>query len=100
MKKIRRTLWEKGPFKLLFIYLVSYLFIYFSRLRDKVHIFHPILSQLAQSVCIIVRIKRIENKIKKIICPTLWKEGPFNGDFFYCLRDIVNMFHPILLKLA
>ena len=53
MKKICQTLWEKGSFKTWLI---------FSCLRDKVHIFYPLLLQFAHSVCIVVRISPLETE--------------------------------------
>ena len=53
MKKIRQTLWEKNHFKF---------WLMFSRLRDDVKTCYSILLELAQIVCIIIDIDRIENK--------------------------------------
>ena len=53
MKKMRQTLCEKDSFQ---IFDILY------RLRDKVHIFYPILLKFAQLVCIIARINSFENE--------------------------------------
>ena len=50
IKKIRETLWEKGPFNFFLAYAI------------KTMLFGPILLKLAQIVFIIVRFNPIENK--------------------------------------
>ena len=66
MKKIRRTLREKGSFKILVI---------FPRLRDKALISDPILLKLAQIDCISVKINHIENNFKNP--SNIMEIGPF-----------------------
>ena len=63
----------------------------FYRLRDKVHIFEPILAKLAQSVCIIVsKMKKIRQSVHPCVCLLTFSR----------LLDKVHIFDPILLKLA
>ena len=85
MKIIRQTLLEKKPFK--------HFDYFFSRLRDNVHIFYPILLKLAQIICIVVKINPV--KTRKIR-PKLWEKGPINIFFFPRFHDKVHIFYQIL----
>ena len=73
MKKICQTLWEKDPFKS---------FVIFSRLRDKVHTFYPILLKLAWIVCIFIDIDPFKND-EKIHLIVLEKETFEILNFYY-----------------
>ena len=87
MKKIHQTLWEKCSFEILYIF--------FSHLCNKVHIFDLILLKLSQ----IIRINHIENEEnlsnimgKKVLLKICL--------IFSCLCNKVHIFYLILLKRA
>ena len=69
----------------------------FSRLRDKIHFFYPILLKLRQIVCIVVSINPVENEEN----PSNMGKGVIsNFDYFFSYTQLIPQFFVHVLKLA